>query len=85
MSVDDRDVDTLIRRTANMPVSVAMQGEGARWQEAGWWLVPVLVVLMLSQFRREESKSGKESSDQAMQSLWLRKVQTKPSEFLKAK
>lgn len=30
-------------------------------------------------------EDGKETSDQAMQSLWLRKVQTKPSEFLKAK
>lgn len=60
MSADNRDIDTLIRRSANMPVAVAMQGEGARWQEAGWWLVPVLLILMLTQFRREESSSGKE-------------------------
>ena len=60
MSADNRDIDELIRRTANMPVAVAMQGEGARWQEAGWWLVPILLVLLLTQFRREEAKPGEE-------------------------
>ena len=44
-------------------------------------------------FDRKEGASGEETalpeaqpiSDQAMQELWLRRVQTKPADFLKAK
>ena len=53
MTSDLSDVASLVRRTSNAPVAVSLQGEGTRWAEAGWWLVPLLAALMLTQFRRE--------------------------------
>jgi Ca-activated chloride channel family protein len=53
LTPDSSDVASLVRRSANAPVAVALQGEGIRWAEAGWWLVPLLAALMLTQFRRE--------------------------------
>lgn len=60
LTPDSSDVATLVRRTAKAPVAVSAEGEGMRWAEAGWWLVPVLAALMLTQFRRERSSSEKE-------------------------
>ena len=48
MTPDDRDVAELIRRTAKTPVAVAGTGEGTRWSEAGWWLVPVIAIFVLN-------------------------------------
>lgn len=55
LTPDAKDIQELARRTAKAPVSVAAAGEGVRWSEAGWWLVPILAVLVLLAFRREES------------------------------
>lgn len=47
------DVATIIRRAAKVHVGkVGNQGE--RWQEAGYWLVPLLAAAALLLFRREE-------------------------------
>lgn len=52
LTPDSADVSSLVRRTAKAPVAVAAAAEGARWSEAGWWLVPVLALLSLQTFRR---------------------------------
>lgn len=60
LSPDSRDIDELVRATAHAPIAVAATDDGVRWSEAGWWLVPVLVVMSLAGFRREEDASIKE-------------------------
>lgn len=52
LTPDDGDVQEIIARAAGTPVVVA--GEGGRWQEAGWWLVPLLALAVLASFRRQE-------------------------------
>ena len=54
MTADGTDVEELVGRTAKAPVAVAAAGEGTRWAEAGWWLVPFIAALVLLAFRREE-------------------------------
>ena len=52
MTPDYADVAALIKSTAKAPVAVGDAGEGIRWAEAGWWLVPVIALLSLLDFRR---------------------------------
>ncbi|MEW4489886.1 VWA domain-containing protein [Thalassoglobus sp. JC818] len=54
MSSDQTDAESLVRMTARKPVAVAEKQDGARWQEAGWWLVPFVALSLLTTFRREE-------------------------------
>jgi Ca-activated chloride channel family protein len=55
LHVEDNDVAAVVRRAARAPV--AQLGEvGERWQEAGYWLVPLVALFVLSTFRREQSK-----------------------------
>ncbi|MEM9280571.1 MAG: VWA domain-containing protein [Verrucomicrobiota bacterium] len=61
ISADGSDIDRLVSRTARAPISVAGAEGGTRWDEAGWWLVPVLVLLMLPSFRREQLITGEEA------------------------
>ena len=49
---DTEDVRALVQRTATAPVAVGVSGEGTRWTESGWWLVPALALLSLASFRR---------------------------------
>ena len=43
----------IVRRAARAPV--ARRGEqGGRWQEAGYWLAPLVGLLALASFRRGE-------------------------------
>ncbi len=51
VSPDDRDVQELNRRIATS-LSAAIQNQGERWQDAGYWLLPLLLVLALFFFRR---------------------------------
>lgn len=54
MTADRADVNKLIRKAASAPVK--SNGElGDRWQEAGWWLVPILALIFAASFRRETS------------------------------
>jgi hypothetical protein len=46
------DIASIVRSAARAPV--AKTGEqGAIWQEAGYWFVPVLALLFIASFRRE--------------------------------
>jgi Ca-activated chloride channel family protein len=52
LTADDTDISKAIRRAASTPL--ARQGElGDRWQEAGWYLVPLLAIMIAISFRRE--------------------------------
>ena len=53
MTPDDADIDSLVRRAAKSGRLAATTGEGTRWAEAGWWLVPVIALISLFGFRRE--------------------------------
>ena len=60
LSMDDEDISALIRLAARPSVaqsvaqSVAKSGEqGELWEEAGYWLTPLIALLLLSTFRRE--------------------------------
>jgi len=53
LDIEGRDIATIVRRAANTPV--ARSGEqGGRWEEAGWWLVPLAGLAVLGLFRKEE-------------------------------
>ena len=62
MTPDSEDVQALVKSTAKAPVLVADAGEGVRWAESGWWLVPVLVALSLFSFRRVDKSIDREPS-----------------------
>ncbi|MBK6287394.1 MAG: VWA domain-containing protein [Gammaproteobacteria bacterium] len=52
-AIEGDDVAALVRRAARTPDT--LRGEqGGQWQEAGYWLVPPLALLMLAAFRRRE-------------------------------
>jgi Ca-activated chloride channel family protein len=46
------DIAAIVRRAARVPVTKA-GAEGTIWQEAGYWIVPILALLFLTNFRRE--------------------------------
>ncbi|MBN9085286.1 MAG: VWA domain-containing protein [Reyranella sp.] len=52
VTVDDADIKALSRRFATAGAPPAAPGEGERWQEAGYWLTPLLALLAIGWFRR---------------------------------
>jgi Ca-activated chloride channel homolog len=53
ITVEDNDIAAILRHAASAPV--AKRGEQSeRWQEAGYWLAPLVGVVVLVSFRREE-------------------------------
>lgn len=53
LAIGNGDIEAIVRRAASAPV--AQGGEaGERWQEAGYWLLPVLGLIVLASFRRTE-------------------------------
>lgn len=54
LSLDDQDVATVISQAARAPVAREGQ-EGTRWQESGYWLVPLVALFLLVTFRREQT------------------------------
>lgn len=55
IDVEGGDVAAIVRRASSVPV--AQRGEeGERWQESGYWLVPLVGLFVLMMFRREENK-----------------------------
>jgi Ca-activated chloride channel family protein len=52
LTVDDSDIRALVRRAARTPVA-RTGAEGDRWQEAGWYLVPIVALISALSFRRE--------------------------------
>ena len=54
ITVEDNDIAAIVRHAASAPA--AKRGEQSeRWQEAGYWLVPLIALLALVSFRREQS------------------------------
>lgn len=53
LTADTSDVQAITRRAARQVRSVEA-GEGAQWQEDGWWLVVPVSALVLLGFRRED-------------------------------
>ena len=55
--VEGQDIAAIVRRAASTPL--AQRGEqGGRWQEAGYWLTPLIGLIVLAAFRREHSEDG---------------------------
>jgi Ca-activated chloride channel family protein len=51
-TVDDSDIEALSRRLATASAPPAAPGEGERWRDAGYWLTPLLALLVIGWFRR---------------------------------
>lgn len=60
-TVDDQDLDSIVA-FADRAVPSTVAGESTRWQEAGYWLTPVLAWLVVMGFRRQEVSVGSEKS-----------------------
>ena len=52
LSITDEDISALIRLTARQPTTRSDE-PGATWEEAGYWITPLVALLLLSTFRRE--------------------------------
>jgi Ca-activated chloride channel homolog len=52
LTTSDDDITSIVRRAARTPVRKA-GADGAIWQEAGYWIIPLLALLFLANFRRE--------------------------------
>ncbi|MCC9656783.1 vWA domain-containing protein [Rhodopirellula halodulae] len=55
LTVDDRDIQSIIQ-FAERRSSTGLAGKSDRWQEAGYWLSPVLACMVAMSFRREKSE-----------------------------
>ncbi len=53
ITVDSTDISNVISIASRAP-QTASGTDGERWQEAGYWLLPIIVFLMLATFRKEE-------------------------------
>ena len=61
MTSNSEDVAFVIRRAANTPVPISAAGTEQRWADMGWWIVPLLVIMSLSVFRRVNNTNLVES------------------------
>ncbi len=59
LTTDDQDL-TAITEFAERKSATALAGESTRWQEAGYWLTPILALLVVSSFRREKLRDREE-------------------------
>lgn len=59
LTPDDQDVIT-ISKAAERQSTTTLAGETQRWQEAGYWFVPLLAILIAASFRRERQKVEEE-------------------------
>lgn len=55
IDVEGKDITAIVRHAASAPSAKRGQ-QGERWQEAGYWLVPLIGLIVLASFRREESE-----------------------------
>lgn len=55
LDIGDEDVAAIVRRASRAPLARGAR-QGDRWQEAGYWLVPLVGAVVLASFRREESR-----------------------------
>lgn len=52
LAPDGTDIAAIVREASRPPVTKAGE-QGALWQEAGYWLLPLIALLFLTTFRRE--------------------------------
>jgi Ca-activated chloride channel family protein len=52
LDVEGHDIAAIVRRASGAPLAKA-GAQGERWQEAGYWLVPLVALVLLSSFRKE--------------------------------
>jgi len=52
LDVEGQDIAAIVRRASGAPLAKA-GAQGERWQEAGYWLVPLVALVLLSSFRKE--------------------------------
>lgn len=62
LSVDDSDVAAIVRRARSTPTTQSGEG-GDRWEETGYWFLPLLGLILLASFRREK---GEEQNAEVM-------------------
>jgi Ca-activated chloride channel family protein len=55
LDVEGKDIAAIIRHASGAPRAKA-GAEGGRWQEAGYWLLPLVALVLLSSFRREANE-----------------------------
>ncbi|HBL44158.1 VWA domain-containing protein [Gimesia sp.] len=58
LTPDDEDLEH-ISKTAERKSVISVSGKDQRWEEAGYWLVPLLAMMVAFSFRREERTSGR--------------------------
>lgn len=51
-TADQFDVEAVTRRLDGRDAAASVAGEGSHWREAGYWLTPLLALLVLLWFRR---------------------------------
>jgi Ca-activated chloride channel homolog len=51
-TLDTEDVSDIAHRLADAGAAPIVAGEGQRWQEAGYWLTPLIALIALGWFRR---------------------------------
>ncbi|HLG48384.1 MAG TPA: VWA domain-containing protein [Reyranella sp.] len=51
-TIDGADIEALSRRLSTAGAPPAAPGEGERWRDSGYWLTPLLALLVIGWFRR---------------------------------
>jgi len=59
LTADDADITSIVA-FAERRAAAGMAGESRRWQEAGYWVTPVLALLVALSFRRQKTVSLEE-------------------------
>jgi Ca-activated chloride channel homolog len=58
LTTDNTDIASIVRAAARPPISrSALKNKGTRWQEGGWYLLPLLALFAALSFRRETTKA----------------------------
>jgi hypothetical protein len=58
LTTDGGDIEAIIRTASRPPVPrSALHEKGARWEEGGWYLLPLLALLAVLAFRRETNNA----------------------------
>jgi len=60
MSADNSDIDAILDKVSGTRASVSGEDGESRWAEDGWYLLPIVALLILPLFRREQQLSSTE-------------------------
>ena len=52
VTADDGDVQKLSRNISTSFVAARQDDEGSRWKDSGYWLTPIIALMVLFWFRR---------------------------------